>query len=556
MNKRFLSFALFVAVIALLASVCGCGGSGDDTRISSSDNSADSGETGDNGGDGGSSGDSGDNGGSSGSGGDTAGGGGSVIDLSNARYLVLKADGSASLDGDPVAAYDDYVWHADPGAAHAVGDIADGEAVAAVVKNSPAEYYTGTVPSGEDAVYIARDIVYLPDTLNFNGTAKNDMDTELTCCYDDEVIADYIADILEDDSYSVTKATNFIFAALPGAQAKSTMLHSAGEAKNNPVLHINEPGTYVISGTWKGQIWIDGNADAADAGNQVKIVLNGADVTCTVAPALVFHDVYECGPDNNSTYDVDLSNAGAQVYIVDGTVNNFTGANVYRMLRVKPKYDNDDDNPTAVIDGSDVDQQKKRWKMDGAFYSFVSMIIDGTTLDGSEPAGNGVLNITSSTYEGLGSELHLAVNGGVVNVNSPDDGINVNEDGYSVFTLNNGSLNVTSAGGDGIDSNGWLIVNNGSGYIQSGGGADHGLDADNGVYIFGGSLSADSAENLKVNEGSGTIGSTAEGPGGDVPGGDVPGGDMPGGDVPGGDMPGGDMPGGDMPGGDMPGGMS
>ncbi|MBQ7568946.1 carbohydrate-binding domain-containing protein [bacterium] len=535
----------------MIATICGCSTSNDESRVADSNNTESSENNGNEGGNG-ENGDNGDNGGNSGR--DYNGGGGSVIDLSNARYLVLKADGSATLDGEAVTAYNDYVWHADPSAVHAVGDTVDGEEVTAVVKNSPAEYYTGTVPSGEDAVYIARDVVYLPNTLNFTGTAKNDMDNEQACYYDDEVIADYIADILEDENYSVTKATDFIFATLPSAQAKSSMLHPASEAKNNPVLHINAPGTYVISGTWKGQIWIDGNADDEDADNQVKIVLSGADVTCTVAPALVFHDVYECGPDNNTTYDVDLSNAGAQVYIADGTTNSFTGANVYRMLRVKPKYDNDDDSPTTIIDGSDVSQQKKRWKMDGAFYSFVSMTIDGTSLDGSKPSGNGVLNITSSTYEGLDAELHLAINGGVINVSTPDDGINVNEDGYSVFTLNDGSLNVTSSGGDGIDSNGWIIINDGAGYVQSGGGADHGLDADNGVYIFGGSLSADSAENLKVNEGSGTIGSTAEGPGGDMPGGDMPGGDMPGGDMPGGDMPGGDMPGGDMPGGDMPGG--
>ncbi|MCR4784295.1 MAG: carbohydrate-binding domain-containing protein [bacterium] len=546
MRKRYLSLMLFLAIMTLFINVCGCGNSGGDDRILSSNTSSETNDSGDNDSNNGGGYNGGDNGGNNGgynggdnggsndgsNGRDTTGGGGLVVDLSGAHYLVLKADGSATLDGETVAVYGDYIWHADPGAVHAVGDIVDGQAVTAVVKNSPAEYYTGTAPSGKEAVYIARDVVYLPNTLNFTGTAKNDMDTEQACYYDDEVIASYIDAILKDSDYSVTRAANFIFATLPSTQAKSTMLHSASEAKNNPVLHINEPGTYVISGTWEGQIWIDGNADDEDSGNRVKIILNGVDVTCTVAPALVFHDVYECGPDDNTTYDVDLSNAGAQVYIADDTTNNFTGANVYRMLRVQPKYDNDDDSPTTVIDGSDVSQQKKRWKMDGAFYSFVSMTIDGTTLDGSEPAGNGVLNVTSSSYEGLNAELHLAINGGVINVNAPDDGINVNEDGYSVFTLNNASLNVTSAGGDGIDSNGWTIINSGAGYVQSGGGADHGLDADNGVYIFGGSLSADSAENLKINEGSGTIGSVTDGPGGEQPGGGQSGTDQPGGNMP------------------------
>ncbi len=491
--KHALNLLVCVLTLALALSLCACNESSDSSVTSSSSNSSSS----------------------SGNGGeeegDTTGGGGTAIDLSDAHYLVLKQDGSATLDGEAVTAYDDYVWHADPSVVH--DDV----------KDSPAEYYTGTEPTGDEGVYIARDVIYLPDTLSFTGTAKNDGETEQACYYDDEVIADYIADILANEDYSVTSASNFIFATLPSTQAKDTMLHSAEDALENPVIHINEPGTYVVSGQWDGQIWIDGNGDDEDDSNKVILVLNGVSVTCTVAPALVFHDVYECGPDDNTTYDVDISEAGAQVYVVDDTTNDFVGANVYRMLKVKPKYDNDDDEPTTVINGSDVSQQKKRWKMDGAFYSFVSMLINGTVLDDSDVKGNGVLNITSSTYEGMGAELHMTVAGGVVNVSSPDDGINVNEDGYSVFTLDDGSLNVTSSGGDGVDSNGWIVINDGSGTVQSGGGADHGLDADNGVYILGGSLNADSAANVKVNEGSGTIGTT----GGDVPGGDFPGGDPP-----------------------------
>lgn len=57
------------------------------------------------------------------------------------RKIVLD-NGTAMLDGEAVPEYD-YTWHADPGTAHDE------------VKNAPAEYYTGTEPSGEDAVYIA-----------------------------------------------------------------------------------------------------------------------------------------------------------------------------------------------------------------------------------------------------------------------------------------------------------------------------------------------------------------------------------------------------------------
>ncbi len=535
MNRKFNYFCLAAAVALCIASA-GCSDSNNNTVASNTSNASTSGDSSSDGSDGGDSSDSDSDSGS------TEGGGGSTLDLADARYIVLNSsnteDTSASvtIDGEEVPEYD-YTWKVDLTTAH--DDVED----------SPAEYFEGTEPGDED-VYIAHDIVYLPDTLKdqFTGSAQNDEDTEIACYYDDDVIAEYIDALFENEDYSLESASNFIFCTLPGTQYKDTMLHSEEDAYDNPVLHINSPGTYVISGEWNGQIWIDGNGDDEDSENVVNIVLNGVDVTCDVAPALVFHDVYECGPDDNTDYDVDISDAGARVYIADDTTNTFTGANVYRMLKVLPKYKASADSPTTVIDGSDVSQQKKRWKMDAAFYSFVSMLIDGTVVDATEEdtevKGNGVLNIVSTTYEGLDTELHMTMNGGVVNVTSADDGINVNEDGISVFTLNNGSLNVTSAGGDGIDSNGWIVINDGSGTIQSGGGADHGMDADNGVYILGGSVNADSVCNIQVNNGSGTIGTSDNG---GMPSGEMPSGGMPSGEMPSGEMPSGEAPSGDVP---------
>ena len=76
---------------------------------------------------------------------------------------------SAALNGEKVPEYD-YVWHADPSSDH-------GE-----VKNAPAEYYTGTEPSGEDRVYIAHDIYYYPQ-LPTDGFVKQNYDGEQEWCY-------------------------------------------------------------------------------------------------------------------------------------------------------------------------------------------------------------------------------------------------------------------------------------------------------------------------------------------------------------------------------------
>lgn len=143
--------------------------------------------------------------------------------------------------------------------------------------------------------------------------------------------------------------------------------------------------------------------------------------------------------------------------------------------------------------------------MDGAVYSFVSLLCDGAAFKGTTVKCNGVLNIESTASEGLDSEEHMVIDGDIVNINAIDDGINVNDDS-SVFALNYGKLNIKSSSADGINSHNLLVINGGSGNIESGGGDNYGLNATNGVYIFGGSVNADSANNLKENKGSGKIG--------------------------------------------------
>ena len=99
------------------------------------------------------------------------------------------------------------------------------------------------------------------------------------------------------------------------------------------------------------------------------------------------------------------------------------------------------------------------------------------------------------SFEGLDSELHLTINGGVININSGNDGINTNEDNVSVTTVNGGEVNIVCNGktgeGDGIDSNGWLVINGGkvtaSACATSG---DAGIDSDKGIHINGGTVIA------------------------------------------------------------------
>ncbi|MCD8145507.1 MAG: carbohydrate-binding domain-containing protein, partial [Oscillospiraceae bacterium] len=256
--------------------------------------------------------------------------------------------------------------------------------------------------------------------------------------------------------------------------------HTAEEAEAHTVVNITEAGTYRISGTLSlGQIAIDLGDDAkTDPTAVVTLILDGVDITCEVAPAVIFYSVYECDTDwvaydeeeaesYTASADQDTSAAGANVILADGSVNNVNGSYVAKIYK---------DNGNA----------KKLYKFDGAFYSKMSLNIDGET------EGTGVLNIVAEN-EGLDTEMHLSINGGVVNIQSQDDGINTNEDNVSVTTINGGTLHIVAglgSEGDGIDSNGYLVINGGVVISTANPASDSGLDSDCGSYINGGTVLA------------------------------------------------------------------
>ncbi len=245
---------------------------------------------------------------------------------------------------------------------------------------------------------------------------------------DDQVTLDGLA-IAEEGAGDVTVSHDIVYYESgqgsdygEGAEAD---VHDAEEAQARTVVTIRSAGTYRLSGTLsQGQIAIDLGDDAEDDPDAVvTLILDGVDVTCTVAPALIFYNVYECG-------------------------------------------------------------------------------------SSGETAGDGVLNITGDN-EGLDTELHLTINGGVINIDAANDGINTNEDNVSVTTINGGTLNIDAglgSEGDGIDSNGWLVINGGSVFASAcAAGGDSGIDASLEIVLNGGTvvalgnmfdaISSDSAQN-------------------------------------------------------------
>ena len=271
--------------------------------------------------------------------------------------------------------------------------------------------------------------------------------------------------------------------------------HSLTEAQAHTVVHITKSGEYKLSGKLsKGQIAVDLGKDAKENPEAVvTLILDGADITCSVSPAVIFYNVYECSDSDaeTATKDVDTSKAGANVIIADGSENTVNGSYVAKIYK-----------PESVIldeSGSEVEDASKLHKYDGAFYSKMSMNING----GEE--GTGVLNINAKN-EGLDSELHLTINGGTININSGNDGINTNEDGVSVTTINGGAVNIVVNGstgeGDGIDSNGWLVINGGNVKAEACSfSADAGIDSDMGIHINGGTVVASGSMLDRIEDG-------------------------------------------------------
>ena len=216
--------------------------------------------------------------------------------------------------------------------------------------------------------------------------------------------------------------------------------HTTEEAAAHTVVHITQPGTYAVSGTLSaGQIAVDLGEDAEDDQSAVvTLILNGVNITCTVAPAVIFYSVYECGSTDEDTAaaTVDTSAAGANVLIADGTVNNVTGSYVARIYE-----------PDSVVlseDGTEVADSSKLHKYDGAFYSKMSMNVGG----GED--GSGVLNITADN-EGLDTELHLTINGGAVTAAACAESGDAGIDATAGITINGGTVMASGNMYDRID---------------------------------------------------------------------------------------------------------
>lgn len=212
----------------------------------------------------------------------------------------------------------------------------------------------------------------------------------------------------------------------------------------NRVVTITETGVYRISGTAADvQIAVRAGAD-----DDVRLILDGADITCRTSAAIAVYSARD--PRTAGEYAVTIE-------LAEGSENRITGSHTVRM------------------EETDV-------KLDGAVCSLVSLGFEGS----------GKLTVDADN-EGVEVKYgHMTINGGVFDIQSGDDPLNVSEDGLGVLTMNDGYVfsavkNMAGGEGDGIDSNGWIVFNGGTAInLAHPASQDGGIDSDMGSSINGG----------------------------------------------------------------------
>ena len=212
----------------------------------------------------------------------------------------------------------------------------------------------------------------------------------------------------------------------------------------NRVVTITDAGTYVFSGT-ATDIQI---AVAAEETDEVRMVLNGVDITCQTAAAIQVYTAAD--PRTEGEY-------GVTIELAEGSEN--------------------------VVNGSHTKKTEEDGvKHDAAISSNISIGFEG----------KGSLTVNGDN-EGIEAKYgHLTFNGGNITINSHDDPLNASEDGVAVVTINDGYIfsSVTSDPqyeGDGLDSNGYIKINGGTAInLAHPYSMDSGIDSDMGSFINGG----------------------------------------------------------------------
>lgn len=228
----------------------------------------------------------------------------------------------------------------------------------------------------------------------------------------------------KDVGYDETQAVNV---ALDGSSAE---ISGKGAVCENGRLSITEAGTYILSGSFDGQIYVDSK------GSEIRLVLNGVSVTNDSHAALLIEKA-----------------AKVTLTLKEGTENSFT-------------------------DGAEYDLADSEDNTDAAVFSRADLTVNG---DGS-------LNVTGNYKHGIVGKDTLTVTGGDISVNAVSGGIY----GKDCVKISGGNIGVT-AGSNGIRATndedaelGFVAISGGTINVSA---AGDGIEAETVMQIDGGDIS-------------------------------------------------------------------
>ena len=334
----------------------------------------------------------------------------------------------------------------------------------------------------------------------------------------------------EDLNTSWDKSSSTII-TLNGSEDK---VEGSGANYSDGKVNITSSGTYVLSGKFTGQIYIDAKDSAV-----VHLVLNGVEINSESGPAIYADDGKKViltlaestentlSDTSNYTFADGEDEPDATLFIKNDLVINGSGTlkvNANYKTAIKTK------DTLAIISGNfdltSVDnavRAKDALTVEAGTFK-VNATGKGFTSDGELNIYDGDINIEKSE-EGL-EGLTVEIYGGNVDISATDDGINArtkyddsvsdaekemlgnqDQDGVEV-RIAGGTVNI-NASGDAIDSNGDLYIEGGETYISGPtSGGDGTLDYNGeakitkGVYVGAGSsgmfqtFSEDSSQNF------------------------------------------------------------
>lgn len=232
-----------------------------------------------------------------------------------------------------------------------------------------------------------------------------------------------------------------------GANAE---IQGGGASLASGVLTIRAEGTYVLSGAFDGQIYIE-----VQKTEKVHLVFNGLKITCGDRSPVLCEEADKL-----------------VITLADGTENTVN------------------DTGSGFIEG--VTPSNGRFA--GAIHSKVALTVNG----------NGRLNISTTYRHGIVSNSNLRIVSGTVSVTAEEEGLK----GKETLSIRGGTLTVNSAG-DGLkvsesaeEGTGFLAIEGGDLTIHT---ESDGLDVASLIRIVGGTLRVNSKDHALTTEGAVSI---------------------------------------------------